>query len=269
MGCDFKIAIEEQEFEEYNKYIPKEQLITIPDEYFHNYDTCDDYGTQSDLPSGACPVRNFIWEHSIEEGYERHWQMDDNINGFYRLNQNREFRVKSPVFFRWMEDFVDQYTNIGLAGPNYETFVHRKRDDYKPVRWNTRIYSCTLILNRIPYRWECRFNDDTDLSIRVLKGGWCTTLFNTFLQEKKTTQSVKGGLKETYQKYGTKVKSSMLVNRHPDVCRLVWRFNRWHHYCDYKPFKNNKPIKKPQEYLQTQEKAPELPLIKNKQKQTP
>ena len=35
----------------------------------------------------------------------------------------------------------------------------------------------------------------------------------------------------------------MLQEMHPDLARVVWRFNRWHHFVDYKPFKRNKPIK--------------------------
>ena len=31
---------------------------------------------------------------------------------------------------------------------------------------------------------------------------------------------------------------------HPDVAKVVWRFGRWHHEVDYKPFQNNKPILK-------------------------
>jgi hypothetical protein len=31
---------------------------------------------------------------------------------------------------------------------------------------------------------------------------------------------------------------------HPDVAKVVWRFNRWHHHVDYKTFKKNKLIKK-------------------------
>ena len=34
----------------------------------------------------------------------------------------------------------------------------------------------------------------------------------------------------------------MLVDLHPDVSRMVMRFNRWHHYVDYGPFKKNKLI---------------------------
>jgi len=32
----------------------------------------------------------------------------------------------------------------------------------------------------------------------------------------------------------------MLEDMHPDVAKVVWRFNRWHHHVNYKPFKNNR-----------------------------
>jgi hypothetical protein len=35
-----------------------------------------------------------------------------------------------------------------------------------------------------------------------------------------------------------------LVEQHPDVVSVTWKFNRWHHQVNYKPFKNNKLIKK-------------------------
>ena len=37
----------------------------------------------------------------------------------------------------------------------------------------------------------------------------------------------------------------MLVREHPDVARLAWRFNRWHHYVNYRPFKYNQLKRKP------------------------
>ena len=36
----------------------------------------------------------------------------------------------------------------------------------------------------------------------------------------------------------------MLADLHPDVARVAWRFGRWHHHVDYKPFKKNKLIRK-------------------------
>ena len=45
-------------------------------------------------------------------------------------------------------------------------------------------------------------------------------------------------------KNGTLDKSKMLAKLHPDIAEVVWKFNRWHHKVDYKPFKKNKLKKK-------------------------
>ena len=38
---------------------------------------------------------------------------------------------------------------------------------------------------------------------------------------------------------GTKPKSQMIADLHPDVAKVVWRFNRWHHHVNYRQFKEN------------------------------
>ena len=69
-----------------------------------------------------------------------------------------------------------------------------------------------------------------------------TIQFNNFLQEKAGTQTLQGGnTEEFYNDEGTYNKSAMLVDTHPDVAKLVWRFDRWHHDVDYSSFKGNKP----------------------------
>jgi hypothetical protein len=52
-----------------------------------------------------------------------------------------------------------------------------------------------------------------------------------------------GNTDEFYSKEGTDPKSKMLVTLHPDVTRLVWKFKRYHHHVDYRPFRSNKLIK--------------------------
>jgi hypothetical protein len=54
-----------------------------------------------------------------------------------------------------------------------------------------------------------------------------------------------GNTEEFYRREGTLAKSQMLADLHPDVASVVWRFNRWHHHVDYRRFKHNKLIKKP------------------------
>lgn len=236
MGQDHYIVVEAQEYEDYKSTVNSSaELLVLDPIYQEQYDTCDDLGsTKSKGPGGA---RNFAWQHSIDNGYEWHWVMDDNIRHFKRLNRNKKFRVDDPSIFAAMEDFCGRYENVAMAGPDYETFAP-ERWKFPPYITNTRIYSCNLIRNDVPYRWRGRYNEDTDLSLRMLKDRWCTVQFYAFLQQKMTTQSLKGGnTGEFYQKEGTLAKSKMQVGLHPDVSRLVIKYGRWHHQVDYTKFK--------------------------------
>ena len=114
---------------------------------------------------------------------------------------------------------------------------------------NTRIYSCLLIRNDIPFRWRGRYNEDTILCLDALSAGWATIQLNAFLQDKVTTQRMNGGnSKDFYSVEGTLAKSKMLADAYPDVASVVWKFNRWHHHVDYTPFKNN-PLKRKESFI--------------------
>jgi hypothetical protein len=226
-----------------------------------------DYATLLILPfsnhgDGPGRARNWCWDHSMSMGASSHWVMDDNISDFYRLHNNKRIRVESGALFRSCEDFMDRYSNVKMSGLQYRFFIAPDQS-YPPFVKNTRIYSCNLIDNSCVHRWRGRYNEDTDLSLRILKDGDCTIQFNHFLQGKAATQTVKGGNteefyhaegntdKETWRDKqlnaeGTIKKSQMLVDMHPDVCRIVWRYGRWHHFCDYLPFKKNMLKLKPE-----------------------
>jgi hypothetical protein len=206
------------------------------------YDTCDTLGFTKGKGPGA--ARNFALDHATSLGAARHWVMDDNIDAFHYLTHNEKYEVECDATIRAMEDFVDRYENIALAGPNYYSFA-KKTDALPAFVKNTRIYSCLLIDNTAGFRWRGRYNEDTDLSLRVLKAGLCTVQFNAFLAGKVTTQRMNGGnTAEFYAKEGTLPKSQMLADLHPDVAKVVWRFNRWHHHVDYRPFKANQLIRR-------------------------
>lgn len=209
---------------------------------------------------GPGRARNWAWDHSISIGADAHWVLDDNISDFYRLHRNERIRVESGVFFKVMEDFFDRYENLYIAGPQYRFFI-APNQKYPPYVANTRIYSCLLIRNDCKHRWRGRYNEDTDICLRVLKDGDCTVQFNAFLQGKVATQTIKGGNTaefyhkefvedeqelegKRYNEKGTINKSQMLADMHPDVARVVWRYGRWHHYVDYTPFKKNKLVLK-------------------------
>lgn len=238
MGAPHIIVVEPPEVEAYQRSVRDMNLLAtivpLDMSYKARYELCDDLGlTRS---TGPGPARNFIWDHSIAAGYEWHWVMDDNILAFYRLNKNTISPLKTPAFWRAMEDFACRYDNVAMAGPQYKMFA-LCRHFLPPFVTNTRIYSCNLIRNNVPYRWRGRYNEDTILSLDMMKDGWCTIQFNAFLQNKLTTKLVPGGNTEDLYGDGTAEKSKMLKHVHPDVTTLVWKFNRHHHSVDYLGFK--------------------------------
>jgi len=233
-GINYYIVVEKEEYKEYKKVVLGE-VLTLPEKYKKNYDT---FWKDCDGRTGPGAARNFCWDHSIENGYDFHWVMDDNIEAIERYNNNIKIKCLSSTPFFIMENFVMRYKNIAIAGPNYSHFCPAN-DGRKPLYFNTRIYSTLLIRNDIPYRWRGRYNEDTDLSLRVLKDGWCTVQFNVFLQGKRATQTMKGGNTSEFYYEGTYKKSKMLVDMHPDCTKLIKQYNRDHHYVNYNTFKKN------------------------------
>jgi hypothetical protein len=229
MGVSYKIVIEPQEYDLYAAVIDPERILTLP---------------FSNLGQGSIPARNWVWEHAISTGAERHWILDDNIRSFMTLKNNLKKQVIDGQTFIDCENMTDRFSNVALSGMNYQYLAKRKQK-IPPFVLNTRIYSCILIRNDLSYRWRGRYNEDTDLSIRALKDGWCTILFNAFLADKQTTMTMKGGnTDELYQGDGRLKMAQSLYEQHPDVVTITEKWGRPQHHVNYKIFRNNKLIKK-------------------------
>jgi hypothetical protein len=246
MNVPHYIIVEPDQISDYqeaiNKWELKSTIIPLDLDYKSMYELCDDLGLSKS--TGPGPARNFAWDHSIAYGHEWHWVMDDNISNFARFNHNLKIPCQASTFFDACEDFTIRYENVVMSGPNYTMFCLRKKGNLPPFTINTRIYSCNLIKNDIPFRWRGRYNEDSILSIDILKAGLCTIQFNSLLQNKISTQIMKGGNSEDfYFKEGTVAKSKMLVDVHPDVSELVYKFSRWHHTVNYNGFKRNNLLK--------------------------
>jgi hypothetical protein len=227
LGIPYHIVIEPQEAAEYAAVLPSSRILTLP---------------FSNLGQGSIPARNWVWDHAVSTGSARHWILDDNMDGFYRLNENKKVKVIDQNPFTACEDFTDRYSNVALSGLNYEFFADR-RSTPPPFYLNTRIYSCILINHALPHRWRGRYNEDTDLSLRALKDGWCTVLFNAFLVKKLPTMKLRGGnTDELYAGEGRLKMAESLRAQHPDVVTITEKWGRPQHHVNYKPFQRNRLI---------------------------
>lgn len=251
MNVPYRIVIEPQEYDQYAEVIDPSKILVLP---------------FSNLGLGGIPARNWVWEHSISEGHERHWILDDNIRGFARVHEGKQIRVGDGVCFRLVEEFVEKYENVPIAGLNYAMFAPQNQK-FPPYYLNTRVYSCILIQNNVmvpephpddplrttgnmvPLRWRGRYNEDTDLSLRALKAGYCTYLLTTFCCEKIATMTMKGGNTESLYLLdnvdGRLLMAQHLVDQHPDVTTITEKWGRYQHQVNYKPFAGNKLIPKP------------------------
>ena len=223
-NIDFKIVIEPQEFEFYKKTIPEKNIL------------CTNF---QNLGLGSYPARNFAWEHSIKNGFNKHFLFDDNIYGFVKFIKGKRHRhsCKAIHALNILVDFTNKFDNIALSGYNYKYFA--TNETKKPFSYNTHVYSGMLINNEIPYRWRLKYNEDVDLCLQALNEGWNTILLNAYLIAKvSTVTKLKGGNQTELYVDNSKdkkiLKTKSLETIWPQYVESKIRFNRPHHYVNWK-----------------------------------
>jgi hypothetical protein len=218
----FFLVVEAQEEQEYRKYYPHAEYLILPPEA---------------TGQGAVRVRQWIWEHSSELGAERHWEFDDNIREIGRLNKGYRIKCQAGIALNVIEDFTDRYTNIAIAGLNYQMFVINTTSI--PYYLNCHVYSAMLIKNNIPCRWRLRYNADTDLCLQALTSNWCTVNFNVFYGDKQQTMKMKGGNTSRYQGDGRLIMARTLEEMWPEHVETKMRYGRPQHVIkhNWKQFK--------------------------------
>ena len=108
MNVPYRLVVEPDEYNLYVKAVgDKNKVLQMDMSYKEKYDTCDELGLNKS--TGPGPARNFVWDYSIDEGYDYHWVMDDNIRSFRRYNKNEKVKVSSGTIFAAMEDFIERY----------------------------------------------------------------------------------------------------------------------------------------------------------------
>jgi len=211
-GIDFKIVVEPAEYDNYKKVFGSDILLLLPENNLK-----------------LLGSRLWIREHSIKNGFDCHWQFDDNIRWIYRRYQTKRIRCNAGIAIRACEDFTDRYTNIGISGMNYEMFAP-DTGKMPPYQLNCHVYSASLISNRMPYKWRLYYNDDTDICLQVVTNNMCTVLFNAFLIKKMRTMTLKGGNTDDLYKADGRLKMARsLEAMWPEYVTTRYRYGRPQH----------------------------------------
>ena len=218
---DFYLVIEPQEYELYRKnfpYIKPEKILTLDK---------DDGGTEY--------VRNYILDHSIALGFDRHWQLDDNITDVTRYHKGERFLCDSNIAFYTVEEYSDRYENVGISGLNYTMFAVNK---CRYLLMNVHVYSFMLINNRCGFRFSGSMNLDTDICLQALTKGYCTVQFNHFTASKIQTMKVRGGNTDRYKGVGRYAMAKELENNWKQFVSVSFKNNRPQHHVAWQMFKH-------------------------------
>lgn len=183
---------------------------------------------------GLVYARNWIKDHSIAEGAERHWQFDDDISRMVRCHKGYRITMSSKDAIACAEEFVNRYENVALASFNSEFFIPMRHGltstTIPPFYLNARCYTVFLVLNSMPNRWRRKYNEDTDMTLQVLASGWCTVLFNAFAIKTPRTMTAAGGQDGVYAGDG-RLKMAREVERlWPGVVTVKRHFKRPQHH---------------------------------------
>lgn len=223
-GLDYFIAVEPQEYEQYCQKLGEKRVLKLP---------------FSNLGVGSFPARNFCWEHAKANGYKYHWLFDDNILNFDKwVDGKRTKWVNINTALLYVERFVKK-ENIDIGG--FEETNFSVKTPKKPFKINCHVYSAMLIKNDLPYRWRLKYNEDVDLCLQVLHNGGTTASCVYYLADKvSTSDKMKGGNQdELYKGNDPKkklLKAKMLERVWPQYAKTVIRFNRIHHFVDWRVF---------------------------------
>lgn len=227
-GIDYLIAVEPQEAELYAKKLGKHRVLVLP---------------FSNLGVGSFPARNYCWEHAKANGHKYHWVFDDNISGLAKwVNGKKKYEENQKNGISFVEQNAIK-TNVDITGFEYRYFV--AKPPKKPFKYNCHIYSAMLIKTNLPYRWRLKYNEDIDLCLQVLHNKGTTSSCIYYMTNKvSTTAKMKGGNQdELYKGNDPKkklLKAKMLESVWPQYAKTVIRFNRYHHFVDWKIFKKQK-----------------------------
>lgn len=155
---------------------------------------------------------------------------------YHRGNYYYATRLDSSVgfdfqhFWHGLETLMKRIRNPGFVGPEmYGTAFT------EPVRFRngTRVYSFYITSNATQLAHAGVQNNDVITSIENSRHGLINLLLEGFFYDSAPTQGG-GGQSELYETFGTSDKSTVLAIAQPAVSRIIYRYSRIHHQCDFR-----------------------------------
>lgn len=140
---------------------------------------------------GSTPIRNYILDF-FKNDHQRVWLLDDNIESYKRLYKGVKNVIHDIEIFTSIENYVDRYTNVGIASHNFSPFVF-ENGIRNILCKNTKCYSSLLCLTNNEIRFKHKHQEDNFISIEYISKGYTNLCFNHIVYHKYTSGIDNGG----------------------------------------------------------------------------
>ena len=174
------LFVEPREFEKYAKWYDPTYCEIIVGENF-----------SSTQKMGSTPMRNFILDY-WKGSYNMCWILDDNIKCYKRYYQGVKQEIQSHSIFSHVENYVEQYDNVGLVSHNINAFVNGGDCRVCLVK-NGKCYTSMLVWTNNDIRFRYKHQEDNLMSMEYINKGYCNLCFNSVVYDKETSGRDKGG----------------------------------------------------------------------------
>lgn len=227
-GIPVRIVVEPQDYAAYAAKWGAEQVLQLPENN-----------------RGLVFARNFCKDHSIAQGDAKHWQFDDDISAFRKVQGGCRVMCHPALALTFAEDLTDQYHQVALTSFDLMQFVQcniTAAVQTPAFSVNRRCYTCFLVNHELKNRWRFRYNEDTDMTLQVLTAGWFTLLLHVFHVQAGPTNNggtkvkKKGGQMSVYVNDGRLKMARELERVWPGVVKTKRRFGRPQHVINWRKF---------------------------------
>jgi hypothetical protein len=216
----FYLVVEPQDADDYISNHGKENCLVMPE-------------NNKGLPY----ARRFCKQHSIDQGHEWHWQIDDDIKGVMVRQDGKNIKTPVKPVICEIQNFIARYKNIGQAGLCHSLFAWSHSTDYG---LNQQCPTFVIIRNEIPIWWRDGVAEDTDYSLQVLAANpprdllnnkrepWCTVLFYKYMFDTAVQGKLAGGNTDSeYADDGRLTRIKGLQKYWPGSFKAVWKHDSW------------------------------------------
>jgi len=167
---------------------------------------------------GVAFARQSMLEYTRANGWERYWQIDDNIRQFGVVVNKRVRTTTATDVLTSIEDLATS-SRIVLLGPDFALWAWNKKLQW---RRHGRPMCCKLTSTTTGINYDQRFQarEDIDFCIATLAAGWETILVHKYTIAKPKMGTVAGGLDSLLEsrEQSEQEDNDLLISKWPQWC---------------------------------------------------